>query len=302
MDLLDLVLLYDCNLKCSYCTITNEMRARTELKTAEVAGQIVNASQRGCTSLSITGGEPTLRSDLLPIIRHARAHAFTDIKIQTNGLVFAHNLNLEKAVDAGLTRVGVSVHGFSPNDSLAYENSARAEPGTQQLMLQAIDNLVAASVSLTVDLILMTSTQSTVFGALKALHERGVNAFNLWLVSLTDNNAENLDSLPRITKLLPIVTQCLDYGKSHKIKVESLHIPRCLLPEHLTQVNHPGVGKEVKVVTPDAVFELKRSVLSGGVKSERCKECSYDDSCPGLRADYVAQFGDEELQPLIVDR
>jgi cyclic pyranopterin phosphate synthase len=302
VDLLDIVLLYDCSLKCHYCTITNEMRRHSGLTTKTVIRHIDEARNNGCTALSLTGGEPTIRGDFLPLVRYARDRNFTDIKVQTNGLLFAQDTNLAKAIDAGVTRIGVSVHAYSPGDSSAYDNCVQAETGTQRIMLQAIDNLVAANVELTVDLILMTSTKASVFDALKDLHQRGVGAFNLWLVSLTDNNEKNVESLPRITELVPIITQCMDYGRAHGIQVHSLHVPRCLLPGYEEQVAHPGVGIEVKVVTPDAVFELSESLLSGGVKPERCSECCYNSVCPGLRPDYVARFGDDEPQPIIADR
>ena len=53
MALLDVVIDYDCNLKCTYCTITDDMRRRG-LDAKVVAGHIEEAARRGVRNLSIT--------------------------------------------------------------------------------------------------------------------------------------------------------------------------------------------------------------------------------------------------------
>jgi cyclic pyranopterin phosphate synthase len=52
----------------------------------------------------------------------------------------------------------------------------------------------------------------------------------------------------------------------------------------------------VIVVTPDEVFELKDSRLAGGVKPAGCAGCRWAAACPGLRADYVAVHGGDEVR------
>jgi cyclic pyranopterin phosphate synthase len=296
IDLLDIVLHYDCNLKCTYCTVTDEMRLRQGVLTKTVGIEIDRAAKTGCTALSITGGEPTTRPDLLRLLRFATTRGFRSLKVQTNGLVFANPGNLDRAIGAGLTTVGVSVHGFAPEGS-RYERITQVE-GSEGLMLAALDNLVAAPVELAVDLIMMTETQGSLLSAIRSLHKRGVERFNLWLVSLTDNNADNTESLPRIRDLIPEMIACFEYARESGCTVESLHVPKCALPGYEEHIRHPGEGRYVRVVTPESVFDLADSMLSGGVKPDSCSECRFESSCPGLRADYVDRFGVDELQPV----
>ncbi len=298
MDLLDIVLHYDCNLKCTYCTCTGELRERAGLPASVVLRHMDQAAQAGCTALSITGGEPTIRHDLLGMIRHAREQGFTDIKVQTNGLVFATAGNLERALQAGVTRIGLSVHGHNAKNSDAYARITQSDNESHALFLSAIDNLVAADVVLTADLIVMTDTIETLLDGLIDLHKRGIQAFNLWYVSLTDDNQNNVDSMPRMSDAVDTIVACMNYGRSQGIQVKSLHVPRCLLPGYEEHVAHPGVGMDVQVVTPESSFQLTSSRLGGGCKPERCGDCVYDGICTGLRADYVERFGDDELQPV----
>lgn len=299
MELLDIALHYDCNLSCVYCTITGPRRRTAGLTTTAVVQHIDRAAKAGCRALSLTGGEPTIRRDLIPIVRHAARRGFTEIKVQTNGLLLSTGANLDRLLAAGVTRIGLSVHGYD-GDARRYERITRSGPGTGELLLAAIDNLVRSKVALTADLIVMTDTAPTLIDTIERLHGRGVTSFDLWFVSLTDDNANNTDSMPRLSDVLPAVIGCLDYGAQHGLQVRSLHIPRCLLGDHADRVAHPGWDRQVHVVTPDAAFELTASRLSAGAKPERCGTCRYDRVCPGLRPDYIDRFGDDELSPCSV--
>ncbi|MEM7607948.1 MAG: radical SAM protein, partial [Myxococcota bacterium] len=92
--LLDVALLYDCNLACDYCTITEAMRLRS-MPTRDVAMAMERARRDGYRAISFTGGEPTIRRDLLPLIRAAKKLGFEWIKVQSNGLLFT-SANVER--------------------------------------------------------------------------------------------------------------------------------------------------------------------------------------------------------------
>src|SRR5690606_20749195 len=90
-------------------TITPAMRAR-ELPTARVLSAMRLARERAYDRISFTGGEPTIRGDLLGLVRAARSLGFGDIKVQSNGLLFAHRPNLERLVAAGASTFHLSIH------------------------------------------------------------------------------------------------------------------------------------------------------------------------------------------------
>src|SRR5262245_1712787 len=101
MPLLDIVLGYDCNLACTYCTITDEMRRRA-LPTERVAREIDRAAARGFKAIAFTGGEPTIRSDLGPLVRHARRRGFEHVKVASNGLRYAYPDYLDYLAGCGV--------------------------------------------------------------------------------------------------------------------------------------------------------------------------------------------------------
>ena len=287
--LLDVVLGYDCNLACTYCTITDEMRRRA-LPTERVAREIERAAARGFKEIAFTGGEPTIRSDLPALVKHARRRGFEHVKVASNGLRYAHAPYLDHLVECGVDRFNVSMHAFTDD---AYERTVRRE-GVASLRRIAIGHLVDRKLDPMADLILKNDTYRHLRGWIADLVSLGVRRFSLWLVSLTDQNAGNVEQLPTISDLAPFVKEAFDDARRGGYEVLSLHIPRCFLPGYEDHVRHPG-DDIVTVVTPDDVFDLKDSRLGGGVKPAGCAGCKFASECPGLRHDYVDRFGGGEV-------
>ncbi|MFO0755854.1 MAG: radical SAM protein [Byssovorax sp.] len=296
MALLDVVLGYDCNLGCTYCTITAEMRLRA-LPTARVAQEIERAALRGFKDIAFTGGEPTIRPDLAVLIRHAKRKGFEHVKVASNGLRYAHARYLDYLIESGVDRFHISMHAFRDED---YDRTVQRE-AMAPLRRQAIANVVDRKLDLVADLILKEDTYRDVRPWIASLVEQGVRRFALWLVSLTDENAKNVEQLPRITEVVPSVIEAFDDARRGGYEVVSLHIPRCFVPGYEDHVRHPGADL-VTVVTPDEVFDLKDSRLGGGVKPEGCAGCRYLGECPGLRRDYIDRFGGGEVRAVVGQR
>lgn len=285
MPLLDVVLGYDCNLKCSYCTITDPMRERA-LDPQVIAREIEQAAARGWRRVAFTGGEPTIFPALPKLVRFARKRGFDEVKVASNGLRYAHAPYLDHLVECGVNIFHMSMHAF---DDAAYERTVHLND-TARLRRQAIHNLVERDLDPIADLILKNDTYPELPGWIESLVEQGVRHFNLWLVSLTDENAGRVEQLPAIGDLVPTLCRVFDEARSGGYEVNSLHVPRCFLPGYEDHVRHPG-SDGVRVLTPDDCFDLTDSRLTGGVKPSACSGCRYEQSCPGLRADYVQVHG-----------
>ncbi|EYF00762.1 radical SAM protein [Chondromyces apiculatus] len=293
MPLLDVVLGYDCNLACSYCTITDAMRQR-ELPSARVVREIDRAAARGFRDVAFTGGEPTIRGDLPALVRYARKRGFEHVKVASNGLRYAYAEYLDHLVGCGVDQFHVSVHAFG---DAAYERTVRRAE-TAMLRRRAIENLVARGLDPVADLILKEDTYRETRAWIAGLHAQGIQKFALWLVSLTDQNQGNVAQLPRITEVAAEVRGACEDARAGGYEVWSLHLPRCFLPGYEAHVRHPG-DDLVTVVTPDEVFDLKDSRLAGGVKPEGCVGCQHFGRCPGLRPDYIAVHGEGEVRAVV---
>lgn len=98
-----------CNMRCVYC-MPEEMffRPSAELMTREECLRLVRLLvELGVDKIRLTGGEPTVHPDLIPIVRGIHDLGVSNISLTTNGLRLPELARPLKA--AGLGRVNVSV-------------------------------------------------------------------------------------------------------------------------------------------------------------------------------------------------
>lgn len=81
---------WHCNLKCRHCYAAGQYAANAkELTTAEWKAIIDRCRKANIPQLTFTGGEPTMRSDLVELIDHARWFV---TRLNTNGLLLTPEL------------------------------------------------------------------------------------------------------------------------------------------------------------------------------------------------------------------
>ena len=105
-----------CNLRCVYCMPTHGLTflPNRDLLTAEEIEVIARAAvNSGFHKFRLTGGEPTLRPDLVDIVgRIARTPGVADLAMTTNGIRLTELAQDLKA--AGLKRVNVHIDTLNP--------------------------------------------------------------------------------------------------------------------------------------------------------------------------------------------
>jgi cyclic pyranopterin phosphate synthase len=127
-----------CNLSCIYCHREGEKAPQGPLSATEIAEVLRVAAGFGIRSVKFTGGEPTLRPDLIEIIKSVPAGM--ESSITTNGTLLAG-----LAADlrqAGLRRVNVSIDSLDP---ATYKKIT----GTDRLsdVLEGIDAAIASGLT-----------------------------------------------------------------------------------------------------------------------------------------------------------
>lgn len=282
--LLDVVMHYECNLACDYCTITPEMRTRS-LSAREIGAAMLRARGDGITELSLTGGEPTIRGDLLPLIRAAKKLGFVDIKIQSNGLLFTP-ANVKRLREAGVTRFHVSVHTHLKEP---YERMVQG--AAYDAMEAGLRALTGAGLSPVADLIMSDETAPRLADSVHWLAERGVQRGRLWLISLTDGNRDRVHSLLPLNELMPHVSRAFEAADDRAFDLRSLHLPACILGDYADRAEDPAAGG-VRLVTPDDERDLADAKLTPGAFVPACEGCPERSGCRGLRADYLEVHGD----------
>lgn len=107
-----------CNLRCVYC-MPEEGVPLSPNKELLTTPEIILLSSvfvsQGVTKIRLTGGEPTVRRDILPLmhqIGELRRHGLKEICITTNGISL--HRKLDSMIEAGLTGVNLSLDTLDP--------------------------------------------------------------------------------------------------------------------------------------------------------------------------------------------
>jgi cyclic pyranopterin phosphate synthase len=103
-----------CNMRCVYCMSEYMVFQPNEdlMTTAEILRLVNLFARLGIDKIRLTGGEPSIHPDLIPIVRGIHAAGITRISMTTNGLRLA---DLSRPLkEAGLERVNVSVDTLDP--------------------------------------------------------------------------------------------------------------------------------------------------------------------------------------------
>jgi GTP 3',8-cyclase len=103
----------DCNFRCTYCPPwgENSYEIGRSLSTPELIRVFRSLSKHGFRVVKVTGGEPTLRRDVIDIVRIA-CELFEDVRIITNGWSLAKMA--EDLAEAGLSAIEVSLDALDP--------------------------------------------------------------------------------------------------------------------------------------------------------------------------------------------
>ncbi|MDP2232381.1 MAG: radical SAM protein, partial [Actinomycetota bacterium] len=99
-----------CNLKCVHCYAQSEDRQYSgEMSTEEGKAMIDDLAEFGAPVLLFSGGEPTIRKDLLELMLYAKSRGMR-VVISTNGTLITAERAAQFA-EVGLSYVGVSLDG-----------------------------------------------------------------------------------------------------------------------------------------------------------------------------------------------
>ncbi len=106
-----------CNLRCVYCQPACGAEGRDLLTTGEIVNVLRHAVACGIRKVRVTGGEPLLRGDIVPIVRQAaRIPGLDDLSLTTNGTLLRP---LAAALwGAGLRRINI---GLSAVNAAIYQ-------------------------------------------------------------------------------------------------------------------------------------------------------------------------------------
>ena len=200
---------WHCNQKCVHCYAAGQILSEEEELSTEDWKKILDkCRQAGIPQITFTGGEPTMRSDLIELIRYARWFVS---RVNTNGVRLTEDY-CQKLREAELDSIQITFYSSDP----AIHNSLVGTVHYEDTV-NGIDNALNAGLSVSINTPLCTLNRDYV-DTLRFLHEKGVIYVTCSGMILTGNalgeNSERLqlnsDELEKI--LREAVSYCNENG------------------------------------------------------------------------------------------
>ena len=127
-----------CNLRCKHCYENAGQKGPDELSTREALETIDRLADAGVVFLAFSGGEPTVRPDILSLIRRATERGMY-VAVATNGISFSNPDRVRMFRDAGMKFVQISIDGANAKT----HDEFRGVSGAFEKTISGIKNCVA---------------------------------------------------------------------------------------------------------------------------------------------------------------
>ena len=156
-----------CNERCVHCYLDHDDQG--ELTFDEIYDLLQQLADAGLFFLTISGGEPLLRTDLFAIIRRARELTF-NVKLKTNAILIREK---EAAMirELGVETVQVSIYSHRPE----VHDAITKVKGSLGRSLDAIRFLVSQGLKVTMANVVMKQTRFDYPGVQKLAVEIGAH-------------------------------------------------------------------------------------------------------------------------------
>lgn len=203
---------WNCNQKCLHCYAANEVKsAVAELNTEEWKKVIDGCREAHIPSLTFTGGEPTIREDLVELIGYAKWFV---TRLNTNGIKLTKKLCSE-LYEASLDSVQVTLYSYDENihNTLVGGNHFKET-------VEGIKNAINAGLDVSINTPLC-SVNNEYINTMKFAKELGVKYFSCSGLIPTGNaklDASEITSLSK-NEILEVVKSASMYAVQNDLEL-----------------------------------------------------------------------------------
>lgn len=287
-----------CNVACVFCNIPVESGVYpAHLGFARIqkdADAIFKKDAR--PKISITGGEPTIRADLIDIVAYLKKRGARTIELQTNAVLLADADFVRRLKKAGLDKAFVSLHSHI---SRIHDLLIMKKGGFEQCM-RGIKNLCDQGIEVILNPVVNALTYRNVPEYITFVHKHfpAVRCISLSVVQPNHRALKNKKIIPRYGVISPFIEKALDLADEYDIVVNNPNcgVPLCIggwykRPERCLDYNENLAQKK-------NARKGHPSQAQSKVKPASCGKCAMDAFCNGVWRDYAELYPLTDLIPI----
>lgn len=227
---------WNCNQKCLHCYAAGQEYADKKEFGTEEWKKIIDKCRKVCIpQLTFTGGEPTIRKDLVELIDYSRWFV---TRLNTNGVLLTKEL-CKKLYDASLDSVQVTFYSSNPE-----EHNKLVGANNFEKTVQGIRNAIDAGLAISINTPLC-SVNKNYIETLKFLHEMGVKYVTCSSLIVTGNakKDESKETSLSENELYDILKEAKKYTDDNLMEI-AFTSPGWLDSEKLQEIglNVPACG------------------------------------------------------------
>jgi cyclic pyranopterin phosphate synthase len=292
---------YSCSNRCAFC-IDADKRLLPDRVAPALVAEMARGRAWGADYLEIIGGEASIRTDFLALVRAARRVGYRDVVTATNGRRFSYADFARRAVDAGLTGVIVSVHG----PDAALHDALTAAPGSFAQLMAGGRNLRAAGLgALYANTTVVRPNAARLPEMARVYLELGVRGVEIIFVDPGQGGAANAFEalVPTLAEAAPAMRALLDAGRAAGTRDWTVrYVPLCHFVGYEDQVSETRERRTFRTMhlAPDfsnSDVSASRAALARA-KPAACGGCRLFIECEGLWTEYLRRRGGGELCPV----
>jgi len=299
MKRLDLKVGFQCNNRCLFC-IQGNKRYTAPNKSDKEVRQILEKMRKNHDGVVFTGGEPTVRSELIDWVRYAKKLGYKYIQIQSNGRMFSYKDYCKALIKAGANEFSPALHGSTAK----IHDALTRTPGSFGQTVQGIKNLRELDQYILTNTVVTRMNYKDLPNLARLLVDLKVDQFQFAFMHINQIIAHDKKLIeqvvPRYNESVPYIKKGIDIGVKAGIRVMVEAIPYCFMKGYEKYIAEQYIPFTSVV---DNQLELANygfyRKTKGKAKGPQCNKCKYNKICEGPWKEYPEIFGWSEFKPVI---
>jgi len=279
---------YGCNNNCIFCHLG--YKENDNLTTKEIKNKIVFCKKEGYNFIELSGGEPTIRKDIINIAKFIKQNEIY-FGLATNGRMFSYNFFLEKLIENNLKYVYLSLLGSTKK----IHNKIINSDGFEQT-IAGINNIVKCTlIELKVNVVVVSENINDLKNIVDLAKKIGVKKLKFSSVDCKGRVLKNIEIVPKLLLTVKKIKEAVDYAIKKNIQPYISDFPLCLIGEYEKYIDNLETGG-IEVMSE--IFEEKFFPVDSEDKLKllNCKGCKKYEICKGVDKEYLRINGDSEIR------
>jgi radical SAM protein with 4Fe4S-binding SPASM domain len=296
---------FSCNNDCVMCSTKPKSNHYSNRSSEEIEKDLIIGKKMNYERVEFTGGEPTIRPDILNLIKKAKNLKYREVAISTNGRMLSYDAFCKKAVENGLNRATFTL---SAHNNKLGEAISRT-PNAFKQTIEGIKNTVAcSSVEVSVNTVPIKVNYTYLSEIGKLISSLGVEFWNI-LDLIPDGYGKDFYKIlsVKMVNLSIAVNNLEKIVKNFKL-VTFFDFPLCIFNQKFRNSSCTNfitargrVGIEKQVGYKPERFKKSDKNFYEDIHKERikiCKNCKFSKICGGVWRDYTDLYGKREIELL----